>query len=126
MMSGKYDALVTRFLTAEPVHQMAARMILLAVQEDAVQPLADAYYAGVNDEQGTAIIGILAEIGGYEALNILRDIVRHQVKRLPLRVAAAEGLLQNESAISEKEQKALQRFLSKAHKKLEQMRERAD
>lgn len=42
-MSNKYDALVTRFLNAEPIQQMAARMILLALQEDAIDPLIDAY-----------------------------------------------------------------------------------
>lgn len=112
-MSGKYDSLVDRFLLAEAVHRMAARMILLALQEDAIEPLADAYFAGVNDEQGTAILDLMADIGGYEALNIMRDIVRHETKRLPLRVAAAEGLLQNEDNLSKKEIKAIKRFVSK-------------
>ena len=74
-MSGKYDSLVERFLVAEPIHRIAARMIVLALQEDAVEPLADAYFAGVNDEQGIAILDLMADIGGYEALNIMRDII---------------------------------------------------
>lgn len=125
-MAGKYDALVNRFLQAEPVHRTAARMILIAVQEDAVEPLSDAFYAGVTEEQGAAVIMLLADIGGYEALNILRDIVKHHVKNLRLRVIAAEGLLKNENAISEKEQKALQRFLSKATKKLAERENQAE
>ena len=69
-MSGKYDSLVERFLLAEPIHRVAARMILMALQEDAIEPLADAYFAGVNDEQGIAILDLMADIGGYEALNV--------------------------------------------------------
>ncbi len=112
-MSGKYDSLVERFLVAEPIHRIAARMILLALQEEAVEPLADAYFAGVNDEQGIAILDLMADIGGYEALNIMRDIIRHETKRPKLRVAAGQGLLRNEDNLSPKELKAIKRFLSK-------------
>lgn len=112
-MSGKYDSLVERFLIAEPIHRIAARMILMALQEDAIEPLADAYYAGVNDEHGIAILDLMADIGGYEALNIMRDIIKHETKRRKLRVAAAQGLIRNEDALSKKEVKALKRFLSK-------------
>ena len=111
-MSGKYASLVERFLVAEPVHRIAARMILMALQEEAIEPLADAYFAGVNDEQGIAILDLMADIGGYEALNIMREIVRHETKHLKLRVAAAQGLLHNEDNLSPKEVKAIKRFLS--------------
>lgn len=112
-MANKYDALVTRFLTSQSIQQTAARMILLALQEDAVEPLADAYYAGVSNKQGIEIIELLSEIGGYAALNMLRDIVKHDKKRIPLRVVAAEGLLYNEDFISPREVQALNRFLEK-------------
>jgi|GEM_PF-2128918 len=112
-MSGKYDSLVERFLLAEPIHRVAARMILMALQEDAIEPLADAYFAGVNDEQGIAILDLMADIGGYEALNTMRDIVKHETKRRKLRVAAAHGLMRNENNLSKKEVKVLKRFLDK-------------
>ncbi|MGB7338966.1 MAG: hypothetical protein WBC91_08750 [Phototrophicaceae bacterium] len=112
-MTNKYDSLVDRFLLAEPIHRIAARMILIALQEDAIEPLADAYFAGVNDEQGAAIIDLMAEIGGYEALNILRDIVKHETKRRKLRLAAAEGLLRNADNLSKKELNTIERFVAK-------------
>lgn len=113
VMAGKYDSLVERFLVAEPIHRLAARMILVALQEDAIEPLADAYYAGVNDAQGVALLDLMADIGGYEALNILRDILKHEKKRRKLRIAAAEGMMRNHDNLSEKEAKAVQRFLDK-------------
>jgi hypothetical protein len=85
----------------------------MALQEDAVEALADAYFAGVNDEQGIAILDLLADIGGYEALNIMRDIVKHETKRLKLRIAAAYGLLRNEDNLSNREVKLLKRFIAK-------------
>lgn len=112
-MTGKYDSLVERFLVAEPIHQLAARMILIALQEDAIDPLADAYFAGVTDEQGAALLELMADIGGYEALNILRDILKHEKKRRKVRIAAAQGLIRNQDNLSEKEAKAIQRFLDK-------------
>lgn len=112
-MAGKYDSLVERFLVAEPIHRLAARMILVALQEDAIEPLADAYYAGVNDEQGIALLNLIADIGGYEALNILRDILKHEKKRRKVRIAAAQGLIHNQDNLSEREVKAIQRFLDK-------------
>lgn len=112
-MTGKYDALVERFLLAESAQQMAARMILIALQEDAIEPLADVYFAGVNDEHGSMILTLMAEIGGYEALNILRDILKHEKGRPDLRLIAAEGLLFNEDNLSEQEAIAIKRFLDK-------------
>ncbi|MEM9950722.1 MAG: hypothetical protein AAF846_03925 [Chloroflexota bacterium] len=112
-MPTKYDALVERFLVAEPIHRMAARMILLALQEDAVEALEDAYYAGVTDKQGIAILELLGEIGGYEALHMMRDIVKHETKRRSLRVVAAKGLMRNADNLSKKERKVIERFLSK-------------
>jgi hypothetical protein len=106
----KYDELVQRFLSGQPIHQIAARMILLAVQEEAVEALADAYYAGLNETQARQILAVLGEIGGYEALNILRDVFQYEPK-LILRLAAAEGLIRNAAVLSFDEKLALKDFL---------------
>jgi hypothetical protein len=106
----KYDELVQRFLSGQPIHQMAARMILLAVQEDAVEALADAYYAGVNEAQAKQILGILGEIGGYEALNILRDVFQYEPNK-SLKLSAVEALIPNAEVLSLEEKIALKDFL---------------
>jgi hypothetical protein len=69
----KYDELVQRFISGQPIHQMAARMILLAVQEEAIEALADAYYAGVTEAQAGMILGVLGEIGGLVSLRRKRE-----------------------------------------------------
>jgi len=112
-MTTKYEALIERFLLSDAVHSAAARMILRALQEDAIESLADTYYAGVSDEQAIALLELIAEIGGYEALNMLRDIVRHELKRRDVRLTAAAGLLHNSDNLSKKERKTLERFVSK-------------
>jgi hypothetical protein len=106
----KYDELVQRFIGGQPIHQMAARMILLAVQEEAVEALADSYYAGLNEAQAKQVLGILGEIGGYESLNILRDVFQYEPK-LSLKLSAAEGLIRNAEVLSLDEKLALKDFL---------------
>lgn len=106
----KYDELVQRLLNGQAIHQMAARMILLAVQEEAVEAIADAYYAGVNEAQAKTLLGLLGEIGGYEALNILRDVFQYEPNP-QIKLAAAEGLIRNAQALSFDERLNLARFL---------------
>jgi hypothetical protein len=106
----KYDELVQRYISGQPIHQIAARMILLAVQEEAVEALADAYYAGVNEAQAGMILGVLGEIGGFEALNILRDVFQYEPNP-KLKLNAAEGLIRNAGVLSFDEKLALKNFL---------------
>lgn len=106
----KYDELVQRFISGQPIHQMAARMILLAVQEEAVEALADAYYAGLIEAHAKQVLGILGEIGGYEALNILRDVFQYEANKA-LKLAAVEGLIRNAEVLSQEERIDLARFL---------------
>lgn len=106
----KYDELVQRFINGQAIHQMAARMILLAVQEEAVEALADAYYAGINEAQGQMLLGILGEIGGYEALNILRDVFQYETNA-KIKLSAAEGLIRNAAVLSMEEKLALKDYL---------------
>lgn len=106
----KYDELVQRYINGQPIHQMAARMILLAVQEEAIEALTDAYYAGVNETQAKMILGVLGEIGGYEALNILRDVFQYEANS-SLKLTAAEGLIRNAGALSLEEKIVLKEYL---------------
>lgn len=94
--------------------QMAARAVIMSMEEAAIQPLTDIYYAGVNDAESTAILSVIADIGGYEALNILRDIYRWEMKYPLLKRVAATGLLHNEDNLSEEEIDELRAFLSRS------------
>lgn len=52
-----------------------ARLALLLYDEAAITPLLDAFYAGVSEKHGIAILEALGEIGGFEALALFEEIV---------------------------------------------------
>ncbi|GAB4525029.1 MAG: hypothetical protein OHK0046_40360 [Anaerolineae bacterium] len=58
----------------DPATRDMARDTLLRLDEAAVEPLVDQFYAGVNEATGLAILEILATIGGYEALLLMQDV----------------------------------------------------
>lgn len=100
-------------LTGTSLHeQLAAKMILLAMQEDAIDPLADLLYAGVNDASGRAIIDVVATIGGYEALLLLKQIFDFNQNTVFV-LAAARGLIHNVDQLSREEREAVSHYLLK-------------
>lgn len=95
-----YDYLIGELISSNVLNRSAARMILLSLQESAVNPLGDAFYAGVNDAQGAAILDVVAEIGGPDALAMLRNVFDFEDHRPDLQVCAAMGLLENYQNLS--------------------------
>jgi hypothetical protein len=71
-----------------------ARQTLLSMDEDAVQPLIDEFYAGVNEATGREILQLLGEIGGWEALNTLREVCVYP-RYESWKTVAAWGLIHN-------------------------------
>lgn len=115
-MPVNFHNLVKRLSSAKPEEQLAARIILLSMQERAVVPLIDQFYAGVTVGQARSILGILAEIGGWEALNLLRDVYRYEKTPPPLRHTAAQGLHKNAAALSKEEREHIERYLEDSTK----------
>lgn len=95
--------LVDQLVDESSLNQQAAKMILLALGEDAVNPLIDEFYAGVNDAQGVAILNVIADIGGPDAMSTLRSVFHFEDSRLKLKMAAANGLLHNSISLSQDE-----------------------
>lgn len=62
--------------------------------EDAVDPLIDAFHAGVDEETGLAIIKILSMIGGFEVRIFLDNLVIHGTRFKSWQDAAKTGLQQ--------------------------------
>lgn len=86
--------LIQQLTGDDETQRTTARQQILALDEDAVEPLTDEFYAGVNEAAGEIILEILGEIGGWEALNVLRDTYANP--RYPSWKAAAErGLAYN-------------------------------
>jgi hypothetical protein len=109
-----YRELVHQLLSDDIDQQMTARQTLLALEEDAVTGLLNEYYAGVNEAQGLAILDVLAQIGGYEALSALRSLVFFDLSTpAALRTAAAQGLLQNSDNLSPDEIQKVTDYLNR-------------
>lgn len=111
MIDQQIRELVRRLNHKSPAHSAAARMLLVALQEKAVGPLIDELYAGVSDAQGIVILDMLAEIGGPEAMEVLRSIFTHETQRPALQTAAARGLRHNVHNLSLSEVEAVSLFL---------------
>jgi hypothetical protein len=75
-MTDKKDLrfLLDEILSQDDTRRQTARVMLLALDEEAVQALVDAFYAGVNEAQGVVLLDVVAEIGGHEALQLLEDV----------------------------------------------------
>lgn len=89
-----------------------ARSTLLALDEDAVEGLIDEYYAGVNDATGVAILEVVGEIGGPDAMSTLRNVFHFETARRALQIAAAQGLLHNQYSLSPHEIEDVKRFVA--------------
>lgn len=98
-----YQELVQLLGSEDEMNRQAARMILLALQEAAVNPLGDQLYAGVTDAQGVGILNVVAEIGGPDAMAMLRTVFQFGDERPKLQLTAAEGLLRNQANLSPEE-----------------------
>jgi hypothetical protein len=113
-MNPDYRELVQQLLSDDAEQKISAQKTLLALDEDAVTGLLNEYYAGVNEAQGLAILDILAQIGGYEALNALRSLLFFDLSTpAALRTAAAQGLLQNSDNLSPDEIQKVTAYLNR-------------
>jgi hypothetical protein len=90
-----FREMVCQLTGADADEREAARARLLAMDEDAVNPLLDVFYGGVSEAEGLAILDVVAEIGGPDALSMLRNVYHFEEKRKAWQDAAARGLMQN-------------------------------
>lgn len=111
MMRPDFPNLLKQLVSSETSERQAAKMILYALQEAAIEPLADLYYAGVTEAEGVAIASLFGEIGGYEALNVLRDVFKYE-SRVALKRAAALGLMEHVFSLSQDEREAIATYLA--------------
>ncbi len=95
MTSEETRRLVAQLTSNTTIERMAARLAFLKMDEDAIQPLADELYSGVDEITGIAILELMSEIGGWEAIVVLQDIYFAESSRPELVKAAAQGLHSN-------------------------------
>jgi hypothetical protein len=77
------------------IERTAARLLFLKMDEDAIQPLPDELYSGVSEPMGVAILELMGEIGGWEAIAVLQDIYFAESSRPALVKAAEQALKDN-------------------------------
>jgi len=87
--------LITQLTSVVPVERSAARLAFLKMDEEAIQPLADELYSGVSEPTGVAILELMGEIGGWEALTVLQDIYLSEGSRPAMAKTAAQALKDN-------------------------------
>lgn len=105
-----YGRLIDAIHSGTSARGLAARMIILSAQEAAVNDLADLYYAGIPEAHILIVFDLLAEIGGPDALAVLRSAFAFQDLTL-LKRAAAQGLLRNLNNLSTDEADEIAQYL---------------
>lgn len=55
-------------------HRDSARLALLQGDEAIMSRLIDEFYAGVNVVTGAALLNVIGQIGGYEAIALLHEV----------------------------------------------------
>jgi len=101
------DSYIQQLISPQPTEREAAREALRALDEDAVDPLINAFYAGVNEALGIAILELVGEIGGPDALTLLRNIGYDPTTRPAWHEAARRALLLNRDNLSPAEVESL-------------------
>lgn len=69
-----YYQLLRDITSGDDERRQTALQTITVQDEDAVTPLIDQFYAGVNESTGLVIIDLLSQIGGFEARQLLEDI----------------------------------------------------
>jgi hypothetical protein len=91
----------------DPAQRETARQALLDMDEDAIDPLSDAFFAGVNEALGVAILEVVGAIGGPDALLMLRNVYNFEDRRMVWKRTAGLGLLHNRDNLDQHELEAL-------------------
>jgi hypothetical protein len=65
-------ALLKALVQGSAEEREAARTAFYRMDEDAVDPLCEEFYAGVDEATGVAILEVISAIGGPDALRLLK------------------------------------------------------
>ncbi len=94
-MTPSFRSLMTQLASLDPAERDAARSTLLHMDEDVMDLLVAEFYAGMPEKLAIAVLEIIGEIGGYEALNLLGDVYYSRDTRPVIKAAARLALLRN-------------------------------
>jgi hypothetical protein len=94
---------LSALISDDPAIRDRVRLALFTLDEDAVTLLVEEFFAGVSEPLGLAMLDVVSEIGGPEALSMLRNVYHFEDRRESWKQAAARGLLRNRNGLDAKE-----------------------
>jgi hypothetical protein len=95
MYPDNFRQLLSDLIQDDATQRENAHAALCALDEEIVDPLVGEFYSGVSERLGIAIIELVAEIGGPDALSLLRNVYHFDDHHAAWRDAARQGLLHN-------------------------------
>ncbi len=95
MYPENFRQLISDLTHNDAAQRQIARASLQSLDEDIVDPLIGEFHSGVSEALGVAILELIAEIGGPDALSMLRNVYHFDDHHAHWRAAAARGLLHN-------------------------------
>jgi hypothetical protein len=95
MYPENFRQLLSDLIHTDALQRENAHAALRSLDEEIVDPLIGEFYSGVNESLGVAILELVAEIGGPDALSLLRNVYHFDDHHVLWRQTAARGLLHN-------------------------------
>jgi hypothetical protein len=95
MQPEHFRQLLTDLTSDDTVQRQTAWDTLRALDEEILDPLIAEFYSGVSENSGIAILQLAAEIGGPDALSLLRNVYHFDDHHVAWQHAAGKGLLHN-------------------------------
>jgi hypothetical protein len=87
----------------DAIQRENAHIALRSLDEEIVDPLIGEFYSGVSERLGISILELVAEIGGPDALSLLRNVYHFDDKHVAWRDAVRRGLLHNSNNLDASE-----------------------
>ena len=103
-------ALIPDLVSPDDTVRQAALRALYAGDEAAAVILCDLVAAGLNEVQTCAVLAVLGDIGGFDALMLLLDVFYFE-PRPRIKEAAAHALKRNTANLNAQERTDLEEFL---------------
>jgi hypothetical protein len=104
-------ALIPDLISPDEAVRHKALRVLYAGDEATVTVLCDLMAAGMSKPEGCAVIEVLGEIGGFEALMFLLDTFYFDT-RSQIKLAAARALQRNTANLNAEERADLEKFFN--------------
>lgn len=105
------EALIPQIVSPDEAIRHAALRALYTGDEQTAVILCDLFAAGLNEAQGCAVLAVVGEIGGFDAMMLLISTFYFD-PRPAIKQAAALAMQRNSAALTAEERADLETFLA--------------